>query len=79
VRRELQKTNKAAAKENAAAVEDKAEDFVAEGRQPLRLLEFPKGFLQTLTGPPRHIGRGTMARLDRRIERLKASGLPPVG
>lgn len=121
-----------AAEANDASDHDGDEDFVAEGNQPVRLIEFPKGFANTLTGFPRHVGRAAMNRigriasgepaafdrvkqlkaypdvlrarvadkyrllfcllpdrvrlvdlirradLDRRIERLQASGLPPV-
>ena len=110
-----------------------SEAFEAVGNQPVRLLEFPRGFMETLRGFPKHVGRATMNRLgrlasgepsafdrikqlkayptvlrarisdkhrllfclepdrirvvdliqradlDRRIERLKAGGLPPVG
>ena len=39
------------------------ETFEVEGNQPVRLLKFPKGFLETVNGFPKHVGRATMARL----------------
>jgi mRNA-degrading endonuclease RelE of RelBE toxin-antitoxin system len=109
------------------------DDFEVPGNQPVRLLEFPEGFADTLAGFQRHAARAAMSRLgqlasgepsafqaikqlkayhgvlrvrvageyrllfcllpdrvrvvdlirradlDRRIDRLKASGLPPIG
>ena len=61
---------------------DESEAFEAVGNQPVRLLEFPRGFMETLRGFPKHVGRATMNRLGRlasgepsafdRIKQLKA-------
>lgn len=124
---------RASAAESKVAEENDDEQFEAEGNQPVRLIEFPRGFADTLAAFPRHVGRAAINRigriasgepaafdrvkqlkaypdvlrarvadkhrllfcllpdrvrvvdlirradLDRRIERLQASGLPPVG
>jgi len=36
-----------------------------DSSQPLRLIEFPRGFQQTLAGVPRHVARGALAMLGR--------------
>ena len=61
---------------------EKDDDFQVDGYQPVRLLEFPKNFAETLAGFPRHVGRATMNRLGRiasgepgafeRLKQLKA-------
>jgi len=64
------------------AKETEDQDFQVEGNQPVRLLEFPKEFANTLAGFPRHVGRAAMNRLGRiasgepgafeRVKQLKA-------
>lgn len=141
LRRELEKSNREIESLKKETLEtktpendddDEGENFIAEGKQPVRLIDFPPEFAKTLAGFPRHVGRATMNRLgrlasgepgaferiknlkaysgvlrarvadkyrllfclqpdrirvvdlirradlDRRIERLRASGLPPV-
>lgn len=38
---------------------------VPNGNLPLRLIELPRNFAQTLAGGPRHVARGTLAMLGR--------------
>ena len=137
LRRELDKALQALETTAPAAQREEREEsdsFIeVDGNQPVRLVDFPKDFGETLTAIPRHVGRAVMNRvgrlasgepaafdrikqlkgypavlrarvsdkyrllfclepdrvrivdlirradLDRRIERLQASGLPPVG
>ncbi|HEY5036942.1 MAG TPA: SEC-C metal-binding domain-containing protein [Chthoniobacterales bacterium] len=74
LRRELEKRNQEIEALKREAVEtktpendddDEGENFVAEGNQPVRLMDFPAGFAETLAGFPRHVGRATMNRLGR--------------
>ncbi|HEY1583031.1 MAG TPA: SEC-C metal-binding domain-containing protein, partial [Chthoniobacterales bacterium] len=43
--------------------EDAGEQLEVSGTQPVRMLEFPKKFEQTLAAFPQHVGRATMAYL----------------
>ena len=76
LRRELQKaqadlealrTAAPAARDDAR--EDREEDLLlpqeSDGNQPLRVVEFPRNFQQTLGSVPRHVARGALAILGR--------------
>jgi hypothetical protein len=80
LRRELQKTQadleslrqknaEPAIRGDGRAEKDDEEDLLlpqdADGNQPLRLVEFPRNFQQTLGGLPRHVARGALAMLGR--------------
>ncbi len=64
------------------AVDEGDEAFAVAGNQPVRLLDFPKDFAETLSRYPRHVGRAAMARMGRiasgepeafeRVKQLKA-------
>ncbi|HEY1582419.1 MAG TPA: hypothetical protein VGF73_04900 [Chthoniobacterales bacterium] len=57
------KAEVAAAKASEDAETD--EKYEVEGNQPVRLIQFPKGFLETLERFPKHASRATMNRLGR--------------
>jgi hypothetical protein len=76
LRRELQKTQAAletlrqndvpaAPREEADHEEDLLLPQESDGNQPLRLLEFPRNFRDTLASCPRHVARGALAMLGR--------------
>lgn len=56
---------KAAAAPKETAQENEDEDYKVEGHQPLRLIQFPEEFMETLKGYPKHVGRATLTRLGR--------------
>jgi hypothetical protein len=64
-----QKAAPAAAQVRAGHGADAEEDLLlpqeAAGNQPLRVIEFPRNFQQTLAGVPHHVARGALTMLGR--------------
>ncbi len=64
-----QKAAPPAASAEAGNGADHEEDLLlpqeTEGNQPIRLIEFPRNFPQTLASVPRHVARGALAMLGR--------------
>jgi hypothetical protein len=73
---------KAATSSNEGDEVDADQTLEISGTQPVRLIEFPKDFAETLASFPRHVGRAAMNRLGRiasgepgafeRVKQLKA-------
>jgi hypothetical protein len=64
-----QKTAPPAARSDSREEGDYEEDLLlpqeSDGNQPMRVIEFPRNFGQTLSSMPRHVARGALSMLGR--------------